>query len=113
MSYVPVLAASIKAAAALVKRRFATTSGGVPAAGANCAGVVRQDAQINDMATVDILGIVLVEFGAAVAAGAAIESDATGRAITRATGATVARMAPGQAAITAAGQFGQVVLIPN
>ena len=36
-----------------------------------------------------------------------------GRAITRSAGVTLARMAPGQAAATGAGQFVEVVLIPN
>lgn len=108
------LTLTVTAASALVANRFVTGGGAVPAAAANCIGVTRTSAAASgDLVPVDALGTTTVEFGAAVAVNAAIECDNLGRAITLASGAKLARMAPGQAAISAAGQFGEVVLIPN
>jgi uncharacterized ParB-like nuclease family protein len=111
---ISVLTLTVIAAAALTMRRFVTTVGAVPAAGAACVGVTRSSAAAaGDLVPVDVLGTAIVETGGAIAVGAAIECDASGRAITRASGVTLARMAPGQAAATGAGQFVEVVLIPN
>lgn len=109
-----VLTLHVVAAAALSAGRFVTTGGAVPAAGATCAGVTRSSAgAAGDLVPIDVLGTGWVEAGAAIAAGAAIETDNQGRAITKAAGVTLGRMAPGQAAATAAGQMVEIVLIPN
>jgi len=111
---IALLTLTVAAAAALSQRRFVTTGGAVPSAGAACVGVTRTSAAAaGDLVPVDVMGTTIVETGAAIAAGAAIECDSSGRAITRASGVTLARMAPGQAAATGAGQFVEVVLIPN
>ena len=60
-----------------------------------------------------MLGEIYVETGAAIAVNAAVETDVSGRAITLASGVKLARLAPGQAAASAAGQFVRVTLIPN
>lgn len=80
------LTTSILAAAALTKFRFVTFAGGVPAAGARTLGVAETQADAGEQAPVNTHGILLVEAGAAIAVGAEVESDASGRAITRTTG---------------------------
>jgi hypothetical protein len=110
----PVQVLSVVSAAALSANRFVTTAGAVPAAAATCLGVAQTKAVgAGERIPVTVLGTEIVEFGAAVAAGAAIECDVQGRAITLAAGVKLGRLAPDQAAITAAGQFGEVILIPN
>lgn len=109
-----VLTDTVVAAAALSANRFVTVAGAVPAAAAAVYGVTRASAgAAGDLVPVDILGVTEVETGAAIAVGAAIEVDASGRAITRSAGVTCGRMAAGQAAATGAGQFVRVHLIPN
>lgn len=110
---VSILALTVTASAALVGGRFVTAAGAVPAAGANALGVVRSDAVIGEHVAVDVVGTAMVEAGAAIAAGAAVEVDSQGRAIQRTTGVIVGRMAPRQAAATAAGQAVEVFLIAN
>lgn len=109
---ISLLALTMTASGAITGQRFVTPAGAVAGAGVNAQGVAQTDAVIGDKLTVDVLGTAVVETGAAIAAGALIETDATGRAITKAAGATVARLAPGEVA-TAAGQFVEVILIPN
>ena len=101
------------ATAALSANRFVTTAGAVPAAAANAVGVTRTAGAIGDLVPVDVLGTTIVEAGAAIAAGAAVETDAQGRAVLLASGAKLGRLAPSQPAATAAGQLVEIVLIPN
>lgn len=60
--------------------------------------------------TVDMAGVITVESGAAVTANGLVQSDATGRAINKAAGATVARALD---SATAAGEMIRCVLIAN
>lgn len=104
------LVLSIVAAAALTQFRAVTAAGAVPAAGANSLGIAQQGAAIGEAAPVVTLGTAIGEAGAAVAVGALLETDASGRFITRSAGAIVGR------ALTAAGAAGdqmEVFLIPN
>lgn len=94
---------------AVLSHRFVGTTFAQAGAGANTLGVAAYDGT-NEPTTIDTLGVVAVEAGAAVAAGALIESDASGRGITRATGAIVARALD---AAAAAGELIRCVLIPN
>lgn len=98
---------SVLAAATLTKHRFATSAGGVPAAGAWCPGVANTGYDAGEQAGLDTHGIVLVEAGAAVAADAAVQTDASGRAITLAAGASLGRALD---AATAAGDLIRVKL---
>lgn len=82
---------SVLAAAALTKHRYATAAGTVPASGAYCPGVANANYDIGEQAGLDTHGIVLVEAGAAVAADAAVQTDASGRAITLAAGVNLGR----------------------
>lgn len=81
-----ILVASVLAIADLSARRFVGFDGGVCAAGAKALGVVETDTDSDSLAPANVLGVILVEAGAAIAAGAEVQSDASGRAITRAAG---------------------------
>lgn len=97
-----VLTISILAAAALAKKRFVTAAGAVPAAGAWCPGVTNAGYDPGEQAGVDVQGVILVEAGAAVAAGAEVQTDAAGRAITKDAGVSLGRTFD---AASAAGEF--------
>ena len=91
--------------------RFVTPAGALAGADANTLGVARSAGIANDKIPVDVLGTAVVESGGAVAAGDTVKSDATGRAITWAVSG--AKVALALEAATAAGQFIEVLLIPN
>lgn len=103
---------SVKAAAAIAAQTFVSPTGGVPAAGGNALGVAKTDAAAGDMVAVDTLGTAVVIAGAAIAAGAAVEVDGSGRAITQNAGKTVGRLKASQSA-GASGDLVEVILIPN
>lgn len=103
---------TVTAAAALTAHRFVSTTGGVPAAGANTLGAALSDAASGAKVPVATVGTAIAEAGAAIAAGAALEVDNLGRVITKNTGVTVGRMAPGETA-GAAGDKVEVILIAN
>ena len=96
---------------AVTASRFVTPAGAMAGADANTLGVARSTGAINDKVPVDALGTAVVESGAAVVAGATIKSDATGRAITWVTSG--AKVGVALEAATAAGQFIEVLLVPN
>lgn len=107
---IPILSLPKRATAALTAERFVSPTGGLPTAGGNTLGVTRSNAAIGELTTVDILGTAVVVASAAIAEGAAIETLADGRAVTRTTGVTVARALQ---AATAAGQSFEVLLVAN
>lgn len=107
-----ILTLSAVAAAQITANRFVSTSYGVPAAAANTLGVAESAAAAGERFPVTNQGTAVVETGAAISAGALVETDATGRAITKSAGVTQGRLAPGESA-TAAGQFVEVILFPN
>lgn len=80
------LAVTIAAAADLTRFRFADYSGNVAGAGERALGVPTTDFSAGEQASVATHGEILVEAGAAIAAGAEVESDASGRAVTKTTG---------------------------
>lgn len=100
----------VVAAEALTKFRMVNIAGEVVGAGETSLGVSQCSAAIGEAAPVDVLGTTEVEVGAAVALGAALESDATGRAITLASGVKVGRALK---AASAAGQIIEMLLITN
>jgi hypothetical protein len=75
------LATSVLAAADLTARRFVGFDGAVCAAGARALGVIEADTAAGGMAPANLLGVILVEAGAPVAAGEPVQSDDVGRAI--------------------------------
>lgn len=80
------LAVTIAAAVALSRFRFADYSGNVASAGERPLGVATTDFDTGEQASVATHGEILVEAGAAIAVGAEVESDASGRAVTKTTG---------------------------
>lgn len=106
-----VLTLSILAASAIAVSRFVTPGGAQAGADANTLGVSRFAAATGERLSVDVLGTAVVEAGAAVAVGASIKSDASGRAITWASSGAKVGIALDAAA--AAGQMIEVLLIPN
>ena len=80
------LAVTIAAAAALTRFRFVDFTGNVASAGERPLGVATTDFDTGEQASVATHGEILVEAGAAIAAGAEVESDASGRAVTKITG---------------------------
>ena len=80
------LAVTITAAMALSRFRFVGYGGHVAGAGKRVLGVPTTDFSAGEQASVATHGEILVEAGAAVAAGAEVESDASGRAVTKTTG---------------------------
>jgi hypothetical protein len=73
-------------------------------------GVARTDALSGDDVTIDVLGIVPAEAGAAVDAGDPVQTDGSGRAVPQTAGPIVGR-ARGTA--VAAGDMIEILLIPN
>ena len=109
--FVSLLALSATLAGTVAANRFVTPGYVQAGADANTLGVARSGGVAADKVTVDVLGTVVVEAGAAVAAGATVKSDASGRAITWVTSG--ARVGLALEAATAAGQFIEVLLLPN
>lgn len=92
-------------------RRFVTFAGAHAGANANALGVSRVAGVSGDKIALDVLGTTVVEAGAAITAGATLESDSTGRAVTWATSGAALGIALETAG--AAGDFIEVLLLPN
>ena len=108
---IPVLSLTALAIGSVSANRFITNIGVQCGADGNALGVCRQAAASGDKVTVDVLGTAIVEAGAVVAFGSTVKSDASGRAITWVTSGAKVGMALESA--SAAGQFIEVLLIPN
>lgn len=90
-----------------LQRRFVSFAGAQALATDAVLGVAKTDFKVGAPTTADILGVIAVESGAAIALGAGITPDADGRAVTDPTAANgVAANRVGRAlnAVTAAGQ---------
>lgn len=103
---------TVVATGAITANRFVSPAGALAGAAGNAYGVAESAAAIGEKIPVTSHGTAVVEAGAAIAAGALVEADATGRAITKAAGVTLGRLAPGEVA-GAAGQFVEVILFNN
>jgi len=106
------LSISVLLAGAVTANRFVNVAGQQAGAGDNVYGVAQADGITDDVLAVDMIGTSVVETGAAISAGALVESDASGRAITRTTGAILGRLAPSEV-VAAAGEFVEIILITN
>lgn len=107
---IDVCSVTVLATASLTQYRAVNAAGAVPAAAATAIGFAKTAAAIGERVAVQSLGVAICEAGAAVAVGAALETDSSGRVVTRSAGVTVGR------ALTAAGASGdkiEVLLIPN
>lgn len=109
MGYTEVFTRSQTASGALVGKRFVGVSGAQAGAGEQPQGVALFDTDDGREASVIALGTAIVEAGAAVAAGAFVESDANGKAIAHKNGY------PAGLALEAAAQDGdeiEVLVMP-
>lgn len=100
------------AGGAIVADTFVKTSQAIVqcVAGDNALGVAKMDGATGDLIAVVCDGDTLVTSGAAIAADALVQADASGFAITKAAGATLGRALT---ATTGAAQKVLVALIPN
>ena len=105
-------AGTITAAGAIAECRFVGYDQAQSGAAENTLGVSGTSALVGEDLTVTYIGTAVVESGAALVAGAAVETDASGRAVTQSAGPTVGRVMPGQPA-SAAGEFVEILLIQN
>lgn len=78
-----ILTTTVTASAALTQQRFVGADNGPCQAGAVALGVAEVDAAAGDVAPVNVLGIVAVEAGAAIAKGQYVQADANACAITQ------------------------------
>ena len=85
------MATTVLATSALARFRFANFAGATANATDAALGVPNANYDIGEQAGVATHGEILVEAGAAVAVGAQVQSDATGRAITLAAGVSAGR----------------------
>lgn len=108
---IPLLTLTLALTGTVAAARFVTPAGAQAGADANTFGVARTDGVSGDKIPVDVLGTAVVEAGAAIAAGATLKTDASGRAVTWATSGGKVGIA--LQAATAAGQFIEVLLLPN
>jgi hypothetical protein len=92
------LTLSILATAVIAACRFVTNAGAHSGLAGDALGVSRSAAAIGAYAPVDVFGTAVVESGGVVAAGALVQSDATGRAITAAATGTKSAVIAGGAA---------------
>lgn len=107
---IALLSLTVTATGAITGDRFITGAGAQTGAAGNALGVARYGGAIGEKVTVDVIGTAIVEAGAAIAANALVESDANGRAVTKAAGVTLGRALQ---AAAAAGQKIEVLLIQN
>jgi hypothetical protein len=107
----PLLTLTAALTGTVAAHRFVTPAGAQAGADAVTLGVARSAGVSGDKVPVDVIGTTIVESGAAISAGATLESDASGRAVTWATSG--AKVGIALQAATAAGQFIEVLLLPN
>lgn len=109
---IDLLTLSVTATAALTIGRGVTPTGAVAAAAGNALGIACYSGVIGDRVSVRVHGTAICEAGAAIAANALLEYDASGRVVTRSVGVTIGRLAPGSVA-SAAGDQVEAILFPN
>lgn len=108
---ISLLALSVQLTAAAAACRFVKGTGVQAVADENTLGVTRTAGAVGETVPVDVLGTAVVETGGAFSKDDTIKVDAQGRAVVWANaGAKVARALE---ASTGAGQFVEVLLIPN
>jgi hypothetical protein len=111
-NFTPLHTLTVILAGAAAGNRFINTALSQAGAGDNTYGVSRTAGETGEAIAVDVLGTAIVETGGPILAGAKVQADADGRAITIGAGAVAARLAPGESS-SAAGQFVEVILITN
>lgn len=106
-----VFAVGVTLTAASTQYRGMQITGAAAAAAGN--GYIAQTTQaIGERCTLTVLGTAIAEAGAAIAAGALVEFDSSGRVVTKSAGVAIGRLAPGYTA-GAAGDLVEIIVIPN
>jgi hypothetical protein len=108
---IPILTLTQVLTGTVAANRFTTVAGIQAGADLNALGVSRVGGVSGEKIPVDVLGTSIVEAGAAVAAGATLKSDATGRGITWVTSG--ARVGIALEAAGGAGELIECVLLPQ
>ncbi len=113
MSYqnIAILALPVTLSGTVAANRFVTPAGAQTGADGNALGAARSAGVSGEKITVDVLGTIIIESGAAITAGDTLKSDASGRAITWAVSGV--RLAIALQAATAAGQMIEALPLPN
>lgn len=104
------LVLQVVATAAIATARGVSFAGAHTGAGLAIYGVSRTSGAIGDPVPIDCVGTALMEAGAAVTAGGAVEVDSVGRAINFSAGVKVGRAL---SAAAAAGTMVEVLLFPS
>ncbi len=108
---IPLLTLTLALSGAVAAHRFVTVAGAQAGANANTLGVATMAGVSGDKIPVDVIGTTIVEAGAAITAGATLETDADGKAITWDTAG--GKVGVALQAAGAAGEFIEVLLLPN
>ena len=85
-TYAPAQQITITANSAITNKRFVDFNSDPCAAGTKSLGVADDDAAAGEILSLVTLGVAIVEAGAAITKGSAVESAAGGKAITKSTG---------------------------
>ena len=107
----PLLTLTFALTGTVAAYRFVTPAGAQAGANENTLGVATMAGVSGDKIGVDVIGTTIVEAGAAISAGATLEADASGCAITWATSG--GKIGIALEAASAAGQYIEVLLLPN
>lgn len=78
-----VLTMSVLAQAALTRQRFIGLDGNTCEVGAKALAVAEYNTDAGNMVPGNVLGVILIEAGAAISVGAEVQSDASGKAIAK------------------------------
>lgn len=109
--FTSLLALTVLSTGAIGAERFVTHAGGQAGAAVRTLGIARSKAdEAGEIVPVDVIGTAVIETGGAIALGAKLETDAQGRAVTFAAGTHVATALQ---AAAGAGEFIEVLLVPN
>ncbi|MBS3936002.1 MAG: DUF2190 family protein [Sulfuritalea sp.] len=111
MQSTPVLTLTLTLTGNVGAHRLVTPAGVQAGADAVAIGAARSAGVSGERIPVDVKGTAVVETGAAIAAGATLKADASGRVIAWATAG--AKVGFALEAATAAGQFIEVLLLDN
>jgi hypothetical protein len=108
---IPVLTLTRRLSGTVAAHRFVTAAGAQAIADSNAIGVSRTAGVSGQDIPVDVLGTTIVEAGGAISVGDTLESDSQGRAVPWATSG--ARVGIALEAASGAGEFIEILLIPN
>jgi len=108
--YTPTLALTVKSGGVITRRRFVGFDKiQVAVAGKQAFGVAQQDAVLDDLLPVTVLGSAIIEAGGVIAVGDSLAADAQGRAVVAAN--LVATVDAGVTAVTSSAVNGAIITL--